>query len=67
MADLDSTELHIRDTPQYFFDTGMIEEIQNISRTVHSPEMFEGNPILVPGQAVGAPRQPSRRRLQGLA
>ena len=47
MADLDSTELHIRDTPQYFFDTGMIEEIQNISRTVHSPEMFEGNPILI--------------------
>ena len=47
MADLDSTELHIRDTPQYFFDTGMIEEIQNITRTVHSPAMFEGNPILI--------------------
>ena len=46
MADLDSTELHIRDTPQYFFDTGLIEEIQNITRTVHSPVMFEGNPIL---------------------
>ena len=39
MADLDSTELHIRDTPQYFFDTGLIEEIQNITRTVHSPVM----------------------------
>ncbi len=46
MADLDSTELHIRDTPQYFFDTGMIEEIQNITRTVHSPVMFEGNPVI---------------------
>ncbi len=47
MAELDSTELHIRDTPQHFFDTGMVEEIQNITRTVHSPEMFEGNPIIV--------------------
>ena len=46
MAELDSTELHIRDTPQYFFDTGMIEEIQNITRTVHSPVMFDGNPVI---------------------
>ena len=50
MAALDSTELHIRDTPQYFFDTGLIEEIQNITRTVHSPVMFEGNPILTKDQ-----------------
>ena len=43
MAELDSTELHIRDTPQYFFDTGMIEEIQNIDL----PPAFVPRPMLV--------------------
>jgi hypothetical protein len=46
MAELDSTEFHICDTPQFFFDNGMIEEIQNITRTIHRPEMYEGNPII---------------------
>jgi hypothetical protein len=34
MPEIDSAELHIGDTPQYFFDNGMIEEIQNITRSI---------------------------------
>ena len=43
---LDSTELIIGDRPQYFFDNGMIEEIQNITRTVHAPNQLDENPVL---------------------
>jgi hypothetical protein len=46
MAELDSTDLYIGDTPQYFFDNGMIEEIQNVSRTIHRPEMCDENPLI---------------------
>lgn len=46
MPDIDSTELYICDTPQFFFDNGMIEEIQNITRTIHRPELHEGNPLI---------------------
>ena len=46
MAELDSTDLHIGDTPQYFFDNGMVEEIQNVSRTIHRPEMCDENPLI---------------------
>ena len=43
---LDSTELIIGDRPQYFFDNGLIEEIQNITRTVHAPKQLDENPVL---------------------
>ena len=43
---LDSTELIISDRPQYFFDNGLIEEIQNIIRTVHAPKQLDENPVL---------------------
>jgi len=43
---LDSTELIIGERPQYFFDSGLIEEIQNIRRTVHLPIQLERNPVL---------------------
>ena len=43
---LDSTELIIGERPQYFFDSGLIEEIQNIRRTVHAPKQLERNPVL---------------------
>ncbi len=37
MSSVDSTALIINDVPQYFFDNAVIEQIQDITRTVHSP------------------------------
>ncbi len=46
MTGLDSTELIIGERPQFFFDNGMLEEVQNVTRTVHSPRQIQGNPVL---------------------
>ncbi len=46
MIGLDSTELIIGERPQCFCDNGMIEEIQNITRTVHAARQHEQNPVL---------------------
>ena len=46
MTGIDSTELIIGERPQYFFDGGLIEEIQNIRRTVHAPKQLKRNPVL---------------------
>ena len=46
MRDLDSTGLIIGDEPQFFFDNSLLEEIQNITRTLHPPQKIEQNPLL---------------------
>jgi hypothetical protein len=46
MKDLDSTELIIGDQPQFFFDNGLIEEVQNVTRTLHSPQKIDRNPLI---------------------
>jgi hypothetical protein len=48
---LDSTELIIGTAPQFFFDNGLIEEIQNVTRTVHSPQKHLQNPLIRRDQA----------------
>ncbi len=46
MRDLDSTELIIGDAPQFFFDNGLVEEVQNVTRTFHSPQKIDQNPLM---------------------
>ena len=46
MSELDATSLVIGHAPQYFFDDGIIESVENIKRTVHKPVKFEGNPLI---------------------
>ena len=46
MAELDTTQLLIADAPQYFFDNGIIESVQNVTRTIHSPVRSDANPLL---------------------
>ncbi|MBM4437030.1 MAG: hypothetical protein FJ029_07295 [Actinobacteria bacterium] len=46
MNDLDATELLIHDTPQFFFDNALIEEVQNLTRTLHRPVNMDGNPLI---------------------
>ncbi len=46
MAEIDTTELHIGNEPQYFFDDGIIESVHNLTRTLHSPERIDANPII---------------------
>ncbi len=46
MSDFDSTELIIDDEPQFFFDNGLVEEVQNVTRTFHSPQKIEQNPLI---------------------
>ena len=50
MAGIDTTELIIGDTPQFFFDNGMIEEVQNLTRTMHRPEKQVDRPLLTADQ-----------------
>ena len=38
MGYTDSTMLHIGKTPQYFFDNLLIEQVQDITKVVHSPQ-----------------------------
>ena len=45
MNHLDSTLLIVDNMPQYFFDNGVIEQVQDLTRTVHSP-VKESAPIL---------------------
>ena len=51
MSDLDSSELIIGDKPQFFFDNGLVEEVQSVIRSMHSPEEFEQNPLIQRDQA----------------
>ncbi len=46
MRDLDSTELIIGDEPQFFFDNALVEEVQNVTRTFHSPQKIDQNPLM---------------------
>lgn len=39
---MDSTILHIGQVPQYFFDNGIIEQVQDLTRVVHSPHKQPG-------------------------
>jgi hypothetical protein len=45
MEFVDSTTLIIGDIAQYFFDNAVIEQIQDITRTVHSPQK-ESEPLI---------------------
>ena len=38
MGYTDSTMLHIGKTPQYFFDNLLIEQVQDITKVIHSPQ-----------------------------
>lgn len=46
MADIDTTELIIGDRPQYFFDNGIVEETQNVTRTMHRPRKVNDRPLI---------------------
>jgi len=45
MSSIDSTSLIINDVPQYFFDNGVIEQVQDLTKTIHSPKKQPG-PII---------------------
>ncbi len=42
----DSTELIIGDEPQFFFDNTLLEEVQNVTRTMHVPKKHGWNPLI---------------------
>ena len=42
MDSIDSTVLIVNDVPQYFFDNAVVEQIQDLTRTVHSPAKEPG-------------------------
>ena len=46
MSKLDSMELIIGDEPQFFFDNSLIEEVQNVTRTMHAPQKIDQNPLI---------------------
>ena len=46
MPPQDTTDLIIGKTPQYFFDNGIVGAVQNITRTVHSPQKSDANPVI---------------------
>ena len=46
MAHLDAIELLIGDAPQFFFDNGLVDELQNVTRTLHRPVNIDGNPLI---------------------
>ena len=46
MSQLDAVQLVIGDTPQYFFDDGLIEEVQHVTRRMHRPVSVEGSPFI---------------------
>ena len=43
---MDTTELHVGNQPQYFFDDGIIESVHNLTRTLHRPEKTDANPVI---------------------
>ena len=45
MNPIDSTVLIINSVPQYFFDNGVIEQVQDLTKTIHSPAKEPG-PII---------------------
>ena len=45
MNPIDSTVLIINNVPQYFFDNGVIEQVQDLTKTIHSPAKEPG-PII---------------------
>lgn len=51
MPKLDSTELVIGDAPQFFFDNGMVAAVFNVTRTVHSPQKADANPVIQSDQS----------------
>ncbi len=38
MKQVDATALIINNVPQYFFDNALIEQVQDVTRTIHSPQ-----------------------------
>ena len=46
MPEIDTTELLIGDKPQFFFDNGIIEEVQNVTRTMHRPKKVNDRPLI---------------------
>jgi len=46
VSQLDATQLVIGDAPQYFFDDGMIEEVQHVTRRLHRPVSVDGSPFI---------------------
>ena len=42
----DTTDLIINSTTQYFFDNSMVGAVQNITRTMHSPQKVDTNPLI---------------------
>jgi hypothetical protein len=51
MSTRDSTELVISNEPQFFFDNSLLEEAQNVTRTMHSPQKDPLNPLIKCDQA----------------
>ncbi len=46
MSQLDSTGLIIGDAPQFFFDDGIIEEVQHVTRRLHRPASVDASPLI---------------------
>ena len=46
LMDLDTTGLFVGDESQYFFDNGIIEIAQGVTRTIHSPKKIDANPLI---------------------
>ena len=46
MPHLAATELIIGDAPQFFFDNGIVAAVFNITRTIHSPQKTDDNPVI---------------------
>ena len=45
---LDNTALHIGKNKQLFFDNMIIEAVQDLTRIMHRPQRYDGNPIMQP-------------------
>lgn len=46
VSQLDATQLVIGDAPQYFFDDGLIEEVQHVTRRLHRPVSVADGPLI---------------------
>ena len=42
----DNTAMHVGRNKQLFFDNLIIEAVQDLTRTMHRPERYEGNPVI---------------------
>ena len=46
MYSTDVSDSHIDDEVHFFFDSGIIESVQDLTRRMHRPHKVEGGPFL---------------------